>query len=270
METLPNRSTPLPRPFKFEEFWLSNISFPSVVSRAWNGGRDLVECINTFSRDASVWNKTHFRNVHHKKRRVIARIYGVQKALAAYPNNELNNLEKQLHQDLELLLDQERDLWALKSRINCMVQGDRNTSFYHVSTIARRNRNHIAVVMDDLGNWLTEEREVMEYFRSGFEKLYTTSHESGNRVSNLGYQCNAQLTDEVKSSLEERVSTKEIKSALWSMKPYKAPSPDGLHAGFFQRFWLTVGDSIKDEVLKAFSDRKIPDYLNKTHIVLIP
>ena len=124
--------------------------------------------------------------------------------------------------------------------------------------------------MDDLGNWLTEEREVMEYFRSRFVKLYTTSHGSGNRVSNLRYQWRAQLTDEVKSSLEERVSIEEIKSALWSMKPYKASSLDGLHAGFFQCFWLIIGDSVKDEVLKAFSIRKILDYLNKTHIVLIP
>ena len=124
--------------------------------------------------------------------------------------------------------------------------------------------------MDDLGNWITEEREVMEYFRSGFVKRYTTSHESGHRVPKLGNQWRAQLTDKVKSSLEGRVSIEEIKSALWSMKPYKAPSPNGLHAGFFQRFWLTMGDSVKDEVLKAFSDRKIPEYLNKTHIVLIP
>ena len=151
-----------------------------------------------------------------------------------------------------------------------MIQGDRNTSFYHVSTIARRKRNHIAAVLDDLGIWLTEEREVMEHFRRGFIKLYTTSQESGQWVPNVGYQWRAQLTDEVKSSLEERVSIDEIKHALWSMKPYKAPGPDGLHAGFFQRFWLSVGDSVKDEVLKAFTERKIPDYLNKTHIVLIP
>ena len=66
------------------------------------------------------------------------------------------------------------------------------------------------------------------------------------------------------------VSIEEIKEALWSMKPYKAPGPDGLHAGFFQRFWLTVGDSVRKEVEKAFIERKVPEYLNKTHIVLIP
>ena len=118
MKTLPTRNINLTRPFKFQEFWLSDTSFPSVVSRAWSRGKDLAECINTFSRDASVWNKTHFGNVHYKKRRVIARIYGVQKALAAHPNTDLINLEKHLHQELDLLPNQERDLWALKSRIN--------------------------------------------------------------------------------------------------------------------------------------------------------
>ena len=30
-----------------------------------------------------------------------------------------------------------------------------------------------------------------------------------------------------------------------------------------------MGDSVKEEVLKTFSDKKIPNYLNKTHIFLI-
>ena len=66
------------------------------------------------------------------------------------------------------------------------------------------------------------------------------------------------------------VTLEEIKEALWSMKPYKSPGPDGLHAGFYQRFWLTMGDSVKKEVMKVFLDRKVPEYLNKTLIVLIP
>ena len=53
------------------------------------------------------------------------------------------------------------------------------------------------------------------------------------------------------------------------MKPYKAPSLDGLHVSFFQRFGLIVGDSMREEVERVFIERKIPEYLNKTHIVLI-
>ena len=79
----------------------------------------------------------------------MARIYGAQKALSNHPCTFLINLENQLHQELVAVLDQERDLWMLKSRINWMVQRDRNTSFYHVSALARRKRNHIASIKDE-------------------------------------------------------------------------------------------------------------------------
>lgn len=62
----------------------------------------------------------------------------------------------------------------------------------------------------------------------------------------------------------------EIFYALKTFKPYEAPSPDGLHVGFFQRFWLIVGNSVKTEVRSIFSIGVMPKYLNKTLIMLIP
>ena len=66
------------------------------------------------------------------------------------------------------------------------------------------------------------------------------------------------------------VTIEEIKSVFWSMKPYKAPGPDGLHVGFFQRFWLITRDSVRREVERAFTSARVPGYLNKTLIALIP
>ena len=62
----------------------------------------------------------------------------------------------------------------------------------------------------------------------------------------------------------------EIKEGLWALKAFKALGPDGFHAGFFQKFWLIVGDSIRKEVKKVFNESKVPEYLNKTNIFLIP
>ena len=66
------------------------------------------------------------------------------------------------------------------------------------------------------------------------------------------------------------VSEEEIKAALWSLKPFKALGPDGLHAGFFQKFWPVVGDSVIEEVKEVFVSKKVLDYLNRTLITLIP
>ena len=65
-------------------------------------------------------------------------------------------------------------------------------------------------------------------------------------------------------------SPDEIKASLWSLKPFKAPGPDGLHPGFFQRCWHIVGDSVIKEVSNIFNSGKVPKYLNKTLISLIP
>lgn len=62
----------------------------------------------------------------------------------------------------------------------------------------------------------------------------------------------------------------EILFALKCMKPFKALGPNGLHAGFFQRFWLIMGESVKFEIKKIFTVKKIPEHLNKTLIALIP
>lgn len=158
----------------------------------------------------------------------------------------------------------------LKSRVNWMIQGDCNTSFYHTSTLARRKRNHIASVMDDRGEWITNIREVTEFFHRGFFSLYAISHESTSHIPHQTVQWHGHLTDEVKSSLDTTVFIKEIKDALWSMKPYKALGPDGLYAGFFQIFWFLIGDSVIREVERVFTTKKVPNFLHKTLIVLIP
>lgn len=54
------------------------------------------------------------------------------------------------------------------------------------------------------------------------------------------------------------------------LKAYKALGLVGLHAGFVQRFWLIVGSSVIEKVKRVFVERKVPSYLNKTHIALIP
>ena len=97
---------------------MSDLSFPSIVSKAWCSSRSLVESIGFFSTEATLWNRNHFSNIHHKKRRVLARIYGVQKALSNCPSSSLINLENQFQLELDSIFDQERDLWLLKSRIN--------------------------------------------------------------------------------------------------------------------------------------------------------
>ena len=75
--------------------------------------------------------------------------------------------------------------------------------------------------------------------------------------------------DEV-AKLAVPISDEEIASALWSFKAFKALGPNGLHARFFQCFWLLVGESVRKEMKQIFTSQTMPEYLNRTFITLIP
>ena len=93
-------------------------------------------------------------------------------------------------------------------------------SFYHISTLARRKRNHIASIKDERGEWLIEESKVIEHFRKGFSTLYTTSQ---TKVSCTPFPVDhwqVQLSEEAKLTLDAMITHEEIKEALWSMQPY--------------------------------------------------
>lgn len=83
-----------PRPFRFQPMWLSHPSFPGLVSDAWSGPSSLSNAITTFTTKARIWKRDHFGNIFYRKRRICARLKGIQTALGNNPNNFLIELEK--------------------------------------------------------------------------------------------------------------------------------------------------------------------------------
>ena len=270
LQIAPSRWTRRTHLFKFQSFWLSDPSFPQVVQKAWTNAPHLQEAIKAFTRDASDWNRNHFGNIFARKRRLMSRLDGIQRALALSPLVSLVELERKLQADLYCVLRQEEELWTLKSRVNWLISGDRNTSFFHVSTLVRRRRNSITSIMSKEGEWVHDEMAVKEVIRDRFFELYTSSLSFSPLEINAVSAWQNRLSDEDRDSINKAVSDEEIKNGLWSLKAFKAPGPDGLHAGFFQRFWLTVGSSVKEEVKRIFANWEVSEEVNKTLIVLIP
>ncbi|XP_023900796.1 uncharacterized protein LOC112012650 [Quercus suber] len=172
--------------------------------------------------------------------------------MAIRPSSALVDLERQVQREYSEVLNQEQELWAVKSRLNWMMFDDRNMYFFHVSTIVRRRRNWISYMKNNVGEWIQGEPQIMEFTRKGFGDLYTTNHTSTNLKPSPSLQSQAGLTDKEKDSLMGTVTSKEIKSALWTIKAFKALGPDDIHAEFFQRFWLITGESVINEVKKIF------------------
>jgi len=78
-----------------------------------------------------------------------------------------------LSEDLGHFLGLE-ELWGIKARTNWLIQGERNTKLFHMSTLIRRSGNRIHRIQDSVGNWEEDPKRVQRIFLNGFANLYQT------------------------------------------------------------------------------------------------
>jgi hypothetical protein len=126
------------RPFCFEAAWFGHDNFTSFIQENWKHGADLPHALEVMTAQLKRWNKDVFGNIFMRKERVLAGLGGVQQALAVKGNSYLNRLENQLLTKYHQILRQEEVHWYQKSRCQWITFGDRNTSYFHIKTIIRR------------------------------------------------------------------------------------------------------------------------------------
>lgn len=93
-------------------------------------------------------------------------------AASLYYSHQLQMLEIDLLREYNQILEQEETFWAQKSRVQWLQQGEKNTRFFHLSTICRRRRNRISILRDDDGEWVTENAPLQALVLNYYRGLY--------------------------------------------------------------------------------------------------
>ncbi|KAJ8431960.1 hypothetical protein Cgig2_024271 [Carnegiea gigantea] len=102
----------------------------------------LCPALKHFAEAVDEWNKM-------RRNELWARLEGVQRKLSQQCNNHLFKLEAELQKGLDEILNKLKCFEATKD-------SDRNTRFYHLSTIVRRRANQIEALQDAHFNWVWE------------------------------------------------------------------------------------------------------------------
>ncbi|GAU41508.1 hypothetical protein TSUD_302460 [Trifolium subterraneum] len=258
-----------PRPFRFEAAWIDHKDYSTLVERAWNSSNhNIVTALNTVKHDSINFNHEVFGNIFRRKRHIESRLKGVQSYLERVDSLSHVLLEKELQREYNHILFQEEMLWFQKSREQWVKLGDKNSSFFHAQTIIRRKRNRIHKLQLPNGTWSSDSSILQHEAQNYFKNLFSSSQHNTSSSFNVG--THPTIDEDGRNSLSKPVTKEEVTAALNSMKPYKAPGPDGFQCIFFKQYWHLVGDDIFDLVKTAFHTGYFDPTISDTLISLIP
>jgi hypothetical protein len=112
-------------------------------------------------KDFKVWNRIVFGLTR-------ARICDLEERLKLIqemdPSQENLSIEAALQLEINEWLEREEVKWRQKSRELWLKEGDRNSKFFHLSTLVRRHKNYITEIQLDFGRWIHSRDDIADYF----------------------------------------------------------------------------------------------------------
>lgn len=219
------------RPFRFQAAWFTHGEFKQFVQSNRPQDGSLLQQLTKFTQSLQQWNKEVFGNINQRMNKLRARLAGVQRCLSQRTTAAILKLESRLKKKWEEVLTQEELVWFQKYRTDWLQVGDRNTRFFHLSTLIRRRRNRIKALQDSAGVWIEDQVMLKDMVLSYYRDLYIADTQSGGNFIKSSFP---RLTTILARNLGSRYTEDEVYTALRSMAPFKAPGPDGFHAAFYQ------------------------------------
>ncbi|KAG5535869.1 hypothetical protein RHGRI_023591 [Rhododendron griersonianum] len=166
------------KPFRFESFWLSDDECSLVILEAWNQGQEgplmLSVCkkLRACKERLKEWSRKKFGDLRLKIAVKKDRMLEVQTMLEKGFDHQLAAEERSLERELEDLWQKDAMYWHQRSRIKWLQMGDKNSHFFHLSTIQRRQRNQIMRLKDKGGSWKSEPKDIAGIIKLHFQDLY--------------------------------------------------------------------------------------------------
>lgn len=159
-------------------------------------------------------------------------------------------------------------LWHQRSRVNWLKMGDKNTRFFHLTTVHRRQRNQVAKLKDENGTWQTEQDCIAKIIKGHFQSLYSAPPD--REIEDVVSLVDPIVSNDMNDALTKLVSRNEVRVAAFQMGPLKAPGSDGFPGLFYQKYWHIVGEDVFNAAKNFFDGGYLLKEMNHTNVTLIP
>lgn len=251
--------------FKFENSWLREPMCEQLVRSVWDeyGNGNIQMKISKCGDVLADWGKEITGCFKERLKRCKARMKELRRqrdvvSLKLYEEEKQNFYE---------ILNQKECFWKQRAKQFWLKEGDRNSKYFHAVASRRKRNNQIVKLQNNNGEWVTWEDGIPELMKGYFDNLFTAMEV---QIGDLLDEVRPSVTVAQNEVLMSPVSEEEVKAALFQMYPDKAPGPDGMRPGFYQKMWHIVGKDVVKITQEFFHTCEFPNGLNDTNIVFIP
>ncbi|XP_026384004.1 uncharacterized protein LOC113279527 [Papaver somniferum] len=169
------QDTCMPRPLHFMAMWIEDPTCRDIIANSWSvnvvgsPAYKLKAKLLSTKKGLRDWNKSSFGNIQ-------TNISTIRKDLVdihiSNPTDTSNT--SRLKARLEYLYNLEELYWKDKSREVWLLEGDRNSPYFHRVTLFRRKGNAISWIKNSLNIILTDRDSIGNSFIDYFNSLYSS------------------------------------------------------------------------------------------------
>lgn len=263
-------------PFRYSPLWNQNSAAHEIVKQTWQqhveGSPIYIweSKIKQTRKALKAWAKTDYKEPEAAKKEIKQQLEKIQQNIEVEGlTQQARQSEIRLYTELSQTVREEESKWRLKSRQTWLREGDKNTSYFHKQATIRKTSNTVNAIRDGEGNMHDSQEAIKEAATAHFKALLTKDHNEVDYAIFLQHM-SSEVTPEMNNGLIQEVDEEEIKKAIWSLHPDKAPGPDGFPISFFREFWFLIKKDILKMIRWVLRKGKIGGFTNSTHLALIP
>ncbi|PKU80242.1 Putative ribonuclease H protein [Dendrobium catenatum] len=214
------------------------------------------------------WNHNVFKNLFHNILLAEERVNYLEECCQADPSVAILALLMEAKGDLGMLQTQEEIFWKQKVASKNLMEGDKNTKYFHALVNKKRAINDIHKITKDDGSISVDHEEIASLAVNFFHKYFNKNF-SPFTVFNHAF------IPKLVSNVDNAVLTAlplmdEIKDTLFNMNGDSVAGSDGFTTKFFQHSWNIIAEDFYVAVLDFFKGSPIPNFFSSTSVVLIP
>nr|XP_027124324.1 uncharacterized protein LOC113741027 [Coffea arabica] len=214
--------------FYFDKRWFQKDGIQQVIEKAWSKEEQGTKMFRVTRKvrncrvEILKWKNTFQANSK----------VSIKDIKSKLESNERSNLENKgvirtdLKEQLKKAFREEESFWSQKARVQWLREGAKNSRFFHASVRGRRNRNRISSIQRDDGSWTKNEEDLVNEMTMFYKNLFARGNvgDSSEVLRGIAHT----ITEEMNFNLTKPVHEEEIRSAIFSMNPDKAPGVDGM------------------------------------------